>query len=533
MFRYKTRFSNVVTASLNVDKEVLFANASIDSLKGLIPASVNLEKNIDLVGAGFNAAVVNSFNKNGDGIDTNAALAIKNYFVHKPANIEHKKNRVVGHIVNAGFSRYNTNELLSDEEARSITDPFNISLAAVVYKTVDRNFADSLIASNDPSSPLYQKISASWEIGFNDYILALGSSNLKDAEIVSNPAQIKELQKYLKMFDGSGSLADGTPIYRLIVGRIYPLGIGFTTNPAANVQGVAVDDGNCEMIEKENEEKDEEEEEEEKEENEEEEEDEKEESESVEIDSSLVLQLFKKKISQTEKQPVNINKSKIMDLEQIIAAMKVVLAERQESVQFSEESVASISAKIAESIKSKNEEFQTRLSEAEAAKVKAAADAEKLRIDLDSTLSKLSELEAMVKAQASQELYNSRMSVLDQDYDFDDSDRSILAKDISALDSSDESFAAYKEKVAVMFKHKNKMAKAEQEKEMCEKIEKEVAKRLSTASVKTEEVKEVDVAAALASAKKEETVLETVTPTESWKTKVSKAFSKENVTIKY
>jgi len=28
--------------------------------------------------------------------------------------------------------------------------PFNIALAAVVYKTVDRNFADALMESNDP-----------------------------------------------------------------------------------------------------------------------------------------------------------------------------------------------------------------------------------------------------------------------------------------------------------------------------------------------------------------------------------------------
>ena len=35
---------------------------------------------------------------------------------------------------------------------------------------------------------------------------------------------------------------DGTPVYRLVSGDIYPLGIGFTTNPAADVSGVITPD---------------------------------------------------------------------------------------------------------------------------------------------------------------------------------------------------------------------------------------------------------------------------------------------------
>ena len=93
MFQYKTSFSNIVTASLNFDNNFLLSQASLEPLKGLMPESVNLEKNVDLVGAAFNAAVVNKFNKNGDGIDTNTAIAFKQYFTHKPTNIEHKKQK--------------------------------------------------------------------------------------------------------------------------------------------------------------------------------------------------------------------------------------------------------------------------------------------------------------------------------------------------------------------------------------------------------------------------------------------------------
>ena len=186
MFKYFTRFDNIVTASLNFDNNILLSKASLDPLKSLIPESVDLEKNVDLVGAAFNAAVVNRFNKNGDGIDTNTAIAFKKYFIHKPTNIEHKKQKVVGHIVNSGFSSFDKNEILKDEQVRGNLDPFNIALAAVVYKTVDRDFAEALVDSNDPESDFHEKISASWEIGFNDYYVAVGSNDLKEAEIVTD-----------------------------------------------------------------------------------------------------------------------------------------------------------------------------------------------------------------------------------------------------------------------------------------------------------------------------------------------------------
>ena len=68
-------------------------------------------------------------------------------------------------------------------------------MAAVVYKTVDRNFADALMESNDPESNLFQRISASWEIGFNEYMVAVGSSDLSEAEIITDKKQMhgKEL----------------------------------------------------------------------------------------------------------------------------------------------------------------------------------------------------------------------------------------------------------------------------------------------------------------------------------------------------
>jgi len=540
MFLYKTSFENIVTASVNFDKNILLSQASLEPLKSIIPATVNLDKNVDLVGAAFNAAVVNRFNKNGDGIDTNTAIAFKKYFIHKPTNIEHKKQRVVGHIVNSAFSSYGENKILSDDDVRGTLNPFNIALAAVVYKTVDRQFADALMDSNDPESALFERISASWEIGFNEYLVAVGSLDLKQAEIITKKEQIEEFKKYLKGFDGPGVMNDGTPVYRLVTGRIYPLGIGFTTNPAADVQGVVIDDGTSAMKTENDEEENEEE-------DDEEDEMEVEEAECYEVNSLDLLSLNNKLFSQSDKQPVNNTKTKIMDLEQILSALKTVLAEKQETVKFSEEAVASISAKIADSIKQKNEENKLEMEKAEVAKAEAIAQAEQFKKDLEDnnkklaeTAAKLEELQNTISAQAAQEIYNSRMANLDSEYDLDEVDRSYLAKEISGLDTSDEAFASYKEKLAVLFRHKNRASKQDQDKIFQERLEAELAKRMGQVKTQQTEVvqKTVEVETALANAKREEPAIpaQANTPTEtktSWKERLGKAFSKENITVKF
>ena len=132
-FKYKTKFLNEVQASAeNVKDGKFVSQASLEQLKSLVPEDIDFEKNIDLIGVAFNAAVINQFNKNHDGIDTKTALAIKDYFIHKPTNIEHNKKKIVGHIVNAGFSDYSDSTILVNVD-ESKKDPFNIALGAVVW----------------------------------------------------------------------------------------------------------------------------------------------------------------------------------------------------------------------------------------------------------------------------------------------------------------------------------------------------------------------------------------------------------------
>ena len=188
-YKYSTQFNFEVSAA-SEHEDLQMSTASIESLKDLIPDDVDLERNIDITAVAFNAAVVNKFNKNGDGINSAAAIDIKDLFIHKPCNIEHQKDNVVGHIISAGFSEYQSKSNFIEPEENS-NEPFNICLGAIVYKTVQPDFAEQIIDSVDESSDNYQSISASWEIGFNEYAVVLGSGPFEEREVIRDKDRIK------------------------------------------------------------------------------------------------------------------------------------------------------------------------------------------------------------------------------------------------------------------------------------------------------------------------------------------------------
>ena len=490
----------------------------------------------------FNAAVVNVFNKNHDGINTETAKAVYKYFVNKPTNIEHKKQKVVGHIISSGFSKYGTNEILAEEEIEDSYNPFNIALSALVYKTVNPEFAQLLEKSSDPDDSMHNVISASWEIGFNDYAIAIGSKNLKEAEIITAEKQKEELKKYLKAFDGDGLMDDGTEIYRLVAGDVYPLGVGFTTNPAANVKGTIQLDKKkeLEVEEKKPDEK----------------------PEKIEVNFNDFLKKIiniKKNSSHTEKKhvisdkPILIKNVQKMETQELIDQLKdTILA--SSSDKFSEEAVANIVKVVSDAIREKSDvyvqekaELENQRQEAEAAKVESEQKLKELEEKLTASEETLSQIQAEQEEAKKLQLFNDRMSSLDEEYDLSDEDRKILASEVSEVEDTEEAFAAYQEKMSVIFKHKNKSFIEEQEKLFNEKVLAEVEKRMSGEIAEaSEEVAEVEVAEEVSEEVVEE-ALEQVESTEDIPSnngestekeltladKFKSAFTKESITIKY
>ena len=505
MHKYTTTFDFEITACQEIGG-IDISKANIENLRSLIPTSVDLDKNIDLMGVAFNAAVVNEFNKNGDGMNTKTAIESVQQFVHKPTNIEHDKKKIVGHIVNAGFSDYSDSTILInvDENEQS---PFNIALGAVVYKTVDKDFFETLRRSTDPKSKTHQTVSASWEVGFSEYQIAVGSKNLKEAEIISDPQKIMEMKGMLRAFGGKGVMDDGTPVYRLIVGDVYPLGIGFTMKPAANVKGIISEDF-------------------------------KEEEEVEESDKSQASQLKKisNKISQNLKNTVN--NTKIMELETLLSEIKASLTEKK----FSEEAIAGMTATFADAIKQKDDEYKASLEAAEQEKAEIAsaneelqASVETIKEELKSAQERIAEFEAAKTAEEAVARFNARMEEIDSLYDLEESDSAFIAEKIKGLDDTEESFASFKSELEVFWASKNKEAKAKFEEEIKARVDAEIEKRLtSQASEETEETEEeVDVEEALANAEQTNEEIpnnnEAQASAKTLKDKFAAAFSRENI----
>ena len=525
-FKYKATLDNISVACYKRDDERFkVSKASLDELKKLSP-NIDFDENPDLLGVSFNLAVPNMINNNGDGISGATASKIAKRFVNKYLNIEHNKERVVGHITNYSFNRIGDNKFITEQEAGQTLDPIYLSVAGVIYKTVDKKFASLMTRNSDPKDSFYNSISASWEIGFSNYYLAVGSQSLKEADIITDPQQIQELSSFLKVKGGSGKLKDGTPIYRLIVGDIYPLGGGFTSNPAAQVNGVVAFDNNSSIsLENDNE-------------------DEKTEDDAAMNCMDEVKAFLANKKSNSILEIKNVKTINHMDLEKIIAELKSALLEKK----FGEEAVASMTSQFAEAIKQKDAEYRDSIAAEKTAKEKAeklynetVASVETMKAELAKTQEELNKIkEAKAQEEAVARL-NARVGELDGAYELSDDDRKLIISEVQSLDATEESFASYKDKFAAIWKHKNKefikAQAAEIEKKISEQVEarlKEVSKAsVANAEVKTED-KKADVTAALDNATATNKAPDSkVAVEQSFREKFAKAFSRENISVSY
>ena len=493
-YKYTTTFECPLLAC-EINDSSLISQASLDSLAPLAPADIDYDSNIDLLGVAFNAAVVNKFNKNGDGMDTSTAVKYTNNFIHKPTNIEHDKQKVVGHVVSAGYSEFGSNSLLSENEVKEKKEPFNIALGAVLYKSVNPNFTSLVENSLDPEDGSYQKVSASWEVGFNSYVLAVGSDLLSEARIVSDPDQILELQGYLRSFGGSGKTEDGETIGRLIMGDIYPLGIAYTLNPAAQVKGLYGD---------------------------------------IPKKAQVFINDKRDKISQNNNLNVNNEKNFIdMEIEKTLSELKELLSEKK----FSKEAVASMTDTFDQAIRERDEQYRKDIEAERTAKEGAKKEYEELKSSVSELEEKLNAANDRIlvfekdkKAEEAVAAFNERMDKLDDSFELDDQDREFLATELKDLEDA-EAYEAFASKLKVLWKHKNKEVQAEFDAEIQARIDEEVAKRVSTASEE-----EVEVEEALDAAEETDAEIsnanEAVTSEEpTLRDKFKDAFSRDNIEI--
>ena len=438
-YNYTATFSSILKPLVSEEKDKYLALASLMEVGNFIP-NIDTEKNVDLLPVAFNAAVVNRVNKNGDVIDTETAIASYKDFINKPINIEHNREKIVGVILTAGFSEFGSDASLTEEQVKDLKGPFNITLGGVIWKIANPHLADKIEDSSDVTSDKYQSVSASWELGFNEYNVVMidgESKNIEDGSLISDASQIDSIKNSLRAFGGSGKLDKTKSIYRKVIGNVVPLGVGLTETPAADVKGVAT------------------------------------------LKAEAKEAIAEENISKIEKLDVNtIINNNVMKIQSI----KDITDENLKQATASQ-----ISDLIEQELKSASEKFA-----AEKVSVEQALEAAKeqygtLLAGQEALEKEISALKASLEASEvekqkilANEQFNDRMSAFDAEYDLDDESRQVIASDIAGLD--DNSFAAYKNKMAVFMKNKKKGMEKEEKKEE--------AKSSATASEVLDEVSE-------------------------------------------
>lgn len=472
--KYTTIFSSTIKPLVSEDKDKYLAMASLLDVGDFIP-EVDTEKNIDLLPIAFNACVANRVNKNGDVIDTPTALEIYENFINKPINIEHNRDRVVGAILTAGFSEFGTDKQITAEELKDHKGPFNITLGGIVWKIVNSNLAKMIEDSADPTGDSYQKISASWELGFSDFDLVViegEEKNIENAEFVTEIEKVGQLKANLKSLGGTGKLEDGRSVYRRVTEQVVPLGIGLTETPAADVQGVAIQK-------------------------------EQKEEKQEEVKSSEKLE----KTSQSSDNNVNNNNQLVMKIE----SLKDINDESLKTLEASavHDFIHEQLQKASEDFSSQKKEKEEALEASETKLKEIEEERETLKKELEDVQAGLAELKAQEEARLAQEKFNERMASFDEEFKLTDEDREVIAKDVADMD--DETFAAYGEKMKVLLKDKNKKMLEEKKKEEDAKAAEAEASQEVVASESEEETSEEVVDDAIDNAEVEDSAVAATT----------------------
>lgn len=505
-FKYSIRFDGIIVqAMISSDEDKYLAVASVDQLKEYLPKNVDLDVNRDLMGVAFDAFVVNRGNKNGHIISTDVALAMVENFINKPFNIEHNRKVVVGVCTGFGFSEFGSSKPLTFEEVKARKDPFNVVLSGYVWKIVNPDFASELVESSDPSSNKYLSVSASWELGFNEFNVAKGNKNLADAMIIEKEEDIVELKDRLKVFGGNGFTEDGEMVLLNLQGSVLPLGIGFTNTPAAEVGGVVIsydkpqEEEAVKAIE---------------------------ESKEEENLKSSEIKSNKKSVQEENKNVKNIMQLKNIDDITEDSIKEVAASEVREFI-------SNRIADLAKEWQSKVEEKETALKAAEDQISALKTDLESIKADSDKVKEEFTKIQEDLKAKEIEANFQRRMSLLDEEFDLTDEDRSIIAEDLNAIEN-DEQFEKWYKKFSTFAAAKKKMAKAEMMKKEAEMKKEEMKEEKASEASEVVASEEKTVEEVISSAEVTEEVLPNASsPQEaSLVEKISAAFNKNSVKIK-
>jgi len=236
-YRYRSTFTTIAKVVTPSEEDRFLAKASLAPLKALLPSDVKPDENPDLLYFSANGAVAGLVNKNGDSISCDTAIAINTGAKYKYISVDHDRDKIVGAILQPGFSKLGTNEPMTAEEAAASKEPFNMSIAGVLWKVVSPMLAKYLVKMGDSTGE--DALSLSWEVAFDSYDIGVGSRNTFDAERISKEdVRFAAYDKILRLNGGTGIDSNHKNVFRIINGNPVILGYSIVPNPAAAVKGI-------------------------------------------------------------------------------------------------------------------------------------------------------------------------------------------------------------------------------------------------------------------------------------------------------
>lgn len=477
-FKYKTSFAHrIVLNDIKSSENIQISQASKDALSKLSVPWILDNSNKDLLGLCFNATIVNIFNRNNDGVGSKIAVSIARSFLHKPINIEHEKSDIVGHIFDYNITDKDFGKSLSYSDVEDKNVPFYITLNGFIYKIVSPEIAKLLIDIKKGEKSDLQ-VYASWEVVFDEYDIVVGrhvnARHIDDFDIISDPTQKEIYKKYLLSEDGNGKDENGMPVCRLITDpNAMAVGIGLTMYPAADVPPVYCYDY---------------------------------EDYYGSASNELCKSSLDKKEENNEKNNKSISHNENLDVLDIVdeTNMKLTLDQIKQMIKETvkvegtqSEALASITEKVAQVILDKSEEFRIDKEKAEQEAI-AKADAIKLKEEkivalekelgetkasLLVTQEKISKIEKDQQEALAKQTFDSRMTLLDEEFELTDEDRKIISAQVSKA-STDEEFTAIHNNFKVLLNSKLKENIKKQNEAKASQIKDAVESKLKELGVK-------------------------------------------------
>ena len=408
--KFKSIFSCSISKIANAEFDKYISLANLESLKKLMPEDIDFQRQPNLIGVAMNICVAGRRNANGHAISNATGLEVTKFFKSNPINFDRNRSRNIGYICNTGFSKFGSNDLLSLEDIAKLEEPFNIAIAGILFGTsLSEQFVKLLEETTDSSSENYGKLSASWEIFYDEYDIAVGGKNISEAKIINDPQQKAEYEQYLQDNGGKG-VKNGEYVYRVIRGEtIIPAGIGLVEHPAADVKGLVIIGSETEKPNNSSQTED-----------------------AIVKNNSENIMIMKIK-NRAEITDENLKVATAADIDQIINDELEIAAKK---------------------IKAEKEVVETELKASKDNFSKLETEHNTLKTSFEEMQKQLNTLVAEKQEKEQTEKFNQRMVFVDDTYQLNNEERSIIANKIKGM--NDESFTAYSKELEVLLKEKNK-----------------------------------------------------------------------------